>query len=268
MNGLSHHFYNFIFDFRIVQDRIMAVGDNSSAPEVYCVMLAFGIQPVTVNPLAVESPSEAFIALASAAQSYLRRLDDGVSAESLPSRVALLTRVRGTGPGVHFGQLVEALEPAAFRWVCPFEGCSSIRGAVVRGADVVGDRRDDAFLFLEFAPYTTGLPLHIHEDSDRFIYGIGGRGFFHVSHDPLERGRGRSLRHVPVRDRDALMFRRGTVHTFSTGEHPLTLLSYHRPYVPLEDEKQFRVSERPEKPSEFLRGLQSSISFDSAWSVL
>lgn len=231
-------------------------------------MLAYEIPPVTVNPLLTERPAEAFSALASAAQSYLRRLDDGVSTEALPSRVALLTRVRGTGPGVHFGHLVDTLEPAALEWVRPFEGCSSIRGAVVRGADIVGGTRDDAFLFLEFAPETRELPLHIHEGSDRFIYVIGGRGFFHVSHEPLEAEWSRRLHHVPVRDRDALMFRRGTVHTFSTGEHPLTLLSYHHPYVPLEDENQYRVSERPEKPSEFLRSLRSSVSFDPAWSIL
>jgi mannose-6-phosphate isomerase-like protein (cupin superfamily) len=232
------------------------------------MMLAFGIQPVSLNPRATANPAAAFKALASAAQSYLSQLDCGVAEQSLPQRVALLTRVRGTGPGVSFGHLVEALEPAALHWVSPFEGCSSVKGAVLRGADVVDPARNDAFLFLEFAPETRELPLHVHEDSDRFIYAIGGRGFFHVSHDPLEAGRNRGLRHVPVRDRDALMFRRGTVHTFSTGEHPLTLLSYHHPYVPLEDEKQFRVSEQPEKPSEFLRGQRSSVSFDSAWSVL
>jgi mannose-6-phosphate isomerase-like protein (cupin superfamily) len=231
-------------------------------------MLAFGIQPVTLDTLAMASPAAAFMALASAAQSYLGQLDQGVDVEVLPQRVALLTRVRGTGPGVSFGHLVEALEPAALQWVSPFENCSSVKGAVLRGADVVGSTRNDAFLFLEFAPETRELPLHIHQDSDRFIYAIGGRGFFHVSHDPLETGRSRRIRHVPVRDRDALMFRRGTVHTFSTGEHPLTLLSYHHPYVPLEDERQFKVSEQPEKPSEFLRGQRSSVSFDPAWSVL
>ncbi len=231
-------------------------------------MLALGIEPVVLNPLATASPAAAFVALASAAQSYLEELSLAVKGVLLPPRVALLTRVRGTGPGVSFGRLVEALEPAALRWESPFEGCSSVKGAVVSGAELVGSSRSDAFLFLEFAPETRELPLHVHEDSDRFIYAIGGRGFFHVSREVLETGEARSIHHVPVRDRDALMFRRGTVHTFSTAEHPLTLLSYHSPYVPLEDERQYKMFERPEKPSMFLRGTRSSVSFDPAWSVL
>lgn len=44
-----------------------------------------------------------------------------------------------------------------------------------------------------------------------------------VRESPPER-----IKHLPVRDRDALMFRRGLVHTFSTVEDPLVLLSYHR----------------------------------------
>jgi mannose-6-phosphate isomerase-like protein (cupin superfamily) len=231
-------------------------------------MLAYGIQPVLLDAVAAASPEAAFVTLATAAQTYLKGLDAAVDGFVLPARVALLTRVRGTGPGVSFGRVIEALEPAALHWESPFEGCSSVKGAVLRGADVVDSSRTDGFLFLEFAPETRELPLHVHEDSDRFIYAIGGRGFFHVSHDPLEAGEARAIRHVPVRDRDALMFRRGTVHTFSTAEHPLTLLSYHNPYVPLDDERQYRFFERPEKPSKFLKRVEANVSFDPAWSVL
>jgi hypothetical protein len=64
------------------------------------------------------------------------------------------------------------------------------------------------------------------------------------------------------------MFRRGTVHTFSTAEESLTLLSYHHPYIPLDDERQYRVSRPQENPAEFLFSQRPSVSFDAGWSVL
>ena len=231
-------------------------------------MLALGILPVVLDPLAPASPAAAFKAVATAAQTYLKEMEAGIAAGILPDRVALMTRVRGTGPGVSFGSVVSALQSAVVGWICPFEGCMTARGSVLRGADLVGPERDDAFLLLRFAPHTLDLPLHTHEDSDRFICAIEGRGFFHVSPDPLEAGPSRRLHHAAVRDRDALMFRRGTVHTFSTAEHPLTLLSYHSPYISLADERQYTLPSAAERPAEFLRGRHSQVSFDPAWSVL
>lgn len=231
-------------------------------------MFALPIEPLALSPFAMHSPAAAFEALAGAARSYLKEMDGCVLAATLPSRTALLTRLRETGPGVSFHDILAALQSNGLNWVCPFEACSNVSGAVLRGADLLGVSRDDAFLFLRFAPHTRDLPLHVHDDSDRFIVAIAGAGFFHISSDPLEAGSSRRIRHVPVRDRDALMFRRGTMHTFSTEDESLMLLSYHHPYVPLEDERQYRKSSPPEKPADFLRRQRSCVSFDAGWSVL
>lgn len=70
-----------------------------------------------------------------------------------------------------------------------------------------------------------------------------------------------------MRDRDALMFRRGLVHTFSTAEDPLVLLSYHRPFVPLDEPGQYTPADPPLAPREILADCRSQVSFDAAWTV-
>ena len=143
-----------------------------------------------------------------------------------------------------------------------------VRGGDPR-ADVLRDpARTDGFLALRFAAGTRDLPLHVHPASDRFILAIRGRGFFHVSAAPPHEAHRHPIRHAAVRDRDALMFRRGAVHTFSTAEHPLTLLSYHRPFIELEDPAQYVLTEPPLVPAAFLRDVQSRVSFDAAWTCL
>lgn len=230
-------------------------------------MPVFEMDPVVVSSEAASSATAAFDVLASAAQSCLNELDANVQMGRLPERVALTSRVRGTGPGVSFGDVVDALSKASVGWICSFEGCMTARGSVLRGKDLVSSERDDAFLLLRFEPQTLDLPLHIHEDSDRFITVISGRGFFHASPDPLEVGPSRRLRHTVVRDRDTVMFRRGTVHTFSTGEHALTILSYHRPYISLADERQYTLSSHLEKPADFLKTVRSTIVIGQSWTT-
>jgi hypothetical protein len=229
-------------------------------------MLSFGIEPVRLDPAAARGPVEAYLALASAATFYLGRFEDAVASGQLQPRSALVTRVRGTGPGVSFGSLVDAVRTLPLRWACPFEGSHNVSGATVSGADLLGPGRTDGFLFLRFAPGTQDLPLHVHPSSDRFIFAIGGRGFFHLAPDPLDAIDPSRVNHMPVRDRDALMFHRGAVHTFSTAGHELLLLSYHQPFVSLDDPAQYAVSADPVTPAQFLPGCTSSISFDAAWS--
>ena len=105
---------------------------------------------------------------------------------------------------------------------------------------------------------------HVHPGSDRFTFAIGGHGFFDVSGAPLRDVQRHPIRHTAVRDLDAMMFPRGAVHTFSTAEHPLTLLSYHRPFIELSDPAQYVLTEPPLTPEDFLPGVQSSVSFDRA----
>jgi hypothetical protein len=228
-------------------------------------MLGLCIPPVRLNARCSRKPEEALRALAFAAQSYLNRLDGIVTDGGAPLRTALVTRVRGTGPGVSFGRLVAAIEAGfPLAWSCPFEGSMNVSGAALPIGPALGEDRDDGFLFLKFAPQTLDLPLHIHPESDRFIFAIGGRGFFHLTDDSLA-AVATEVHHMPVRDRDALMFRRGVVHTFSTAEHPLTLLSYHRPFVPLDAPGQYTVSDPPRYPRDFLLSCASEVSFDAAW---
>jgi hypothetical protein len=228
-------------------------------------MSVLEMEPFVFSSEAAASSATAFEVLASAAQACLNELDTHVRAGKLPSRIALTSRVRGTGPGISFENVVNALRLALVGWICPFEGCTTARGALLLGKDLLSPERNDAFLVLHFEPNTLDLPLHTHEDSDRFICVINGRGFFHASPDPIESGPSRQLRHTAVRDRDTVMFRRGTVHTFSTAEHPLTILSYHRPYVSLADERQYTLTSAIEKPLDFLKSHHPSIAVGQTW---
>ena len=232
-------------------------------------MLGCCFEPVVIDPSAANDPKLALRALAGAARTYLERLENAVAAKEFPPRCALVTRVRGTGPGVSFGSLVAAVESGfPLSWSCPFEGSHNVSGAALTLEDALEERRDDGFLFLKFKPGTRDLPLHIHPHSDRFIFVIGGRGFYHLSDLPLQSLSRAAVRHLPARDRDALMFRRGVVHTFSTTEHPLMLLSYHRPYIELEDQDQYTCSDPPLTAAEFVSASASQVSFDAAWTVV
>jgi mannose-6-phosphate isomerase-like protein (cupin superfamily) len=91
------------------------------------------------------------------------------------------------------------------------------------------------------------LTEHAHECSDRVLFVISGKGVFHVSDEPVEpvepveAFRGEDVQSIPVARRDVVAFRRGVVHTFSTLAEPMVLLSFHRPFVPLDDPRQFTL---------------------------
>lgn len=197
---------------------------------------------------------------------YVQRLRNSIEAEELPTRVALFGRVRGTGPGVSFTQLFERLR-AAFPvpLESPFEQCESVGGAVLEARELISPERDDALLVLRFDRASRDLPMHAHQDSERFIYVASGRGFFHVSNEPVSGFTGSQIRHIPVRASDIVMFSRGTVHTFSTDSEPLVLLSYHAPYVRLDDERQYVVPPVRSCPGRTADPEQSQIACDAAW---
>lgn len=197
---------------------------------------------------------------------YVGRLRKRVETVDLPTRVALFGRVRGTGPGVSFTQLFERLRAAfPLPLVAPFEECESVAGAVMQACELIAPQRDDALLVLKFEAGSRELPMHSHEDSERFIYVVSGRGFFHVSKEPVNGFTGRDIRHIPVRASDIVMFSRGTVHTFSTDGEPLVLLSYHAPYVPLNDDRQYAVPSVRICPGLTADPQQSRIACDAAW---
>lgn len=72
-------------------------------------MLTIGLEPVQIDPIQASTPQAAFTALAAEAQHYLREFDLLASSAQVPPGGAVITRVRGTGPGVSFGALLEAL---------------------------------------------------------------------------------------------------------------------------------------------------------------
>lgn len=231
---------------------------------------------VTLDPVLLQPPGrlhefgrEVLQRFADAAAGAVGRVSEAVRRGDVSPRTALLGRVRGTGPGVSFGLLARVIEvayPAPLR--TPFEGSTSVAGAVLDLRELLGRERGDAFLKLRFAARSVDLPMHAHETSDRFILVVRGRGFFHVSPDPLEAFTATSVRTVAVRERDVLVFPRGTVHTFSTTTKALHLLSYHAPHIPLDDPRQYTLPENVVCPGLRLKPTESGIMFDPAWNVL
>ncbi|MCA9262590.1 MAG: cupin domain-containing protein [Planctomycetales bacterium] len=124
----------------------------------------------------------------------------------------------------------------------PFEDVASIAGGVWPVAELHRSSADDAILKLRFAAMTKNLPMHSHEHSDRVIIVIEGQGTFHVSPDPIEAYSGAGIRSTPVSEGQVLVFSRGVVHTFETESDPLLLMSYHAPFIPLEDSRQFEIA--------------------------
>jgi len=201
---------------------------------------------------------EALTTLLGQAAAYIENLRD----RSPEDGNALLGRVRGTGPGVSFGAYVEALKREfAVEMISPFEGSDSVAGGVLLPQDAGLAGRDDGFLFLRFDASCRDLPMHTHDHSERLIYVVEGRGFFHVQ----DGGPEDSIRHVPVRSRDVLMFRHGTLHTFSTQTEQLHLLSYHAPFIALDDPRQYSLPDNVVYPAETACEKDSRVSCDAAW---
>lgn len=164
-------------------------------------------------------------------------------------REAIGRAVNGTvdAAAVRFGRLKKAAE-----WGTPkalhagllgsnpirvdggFEGNPGVEG----GAWRPGDGGDDGLVHLRFAAGTEDLPLHVHEFSDRLLVVTSGLGLFHYLPDSEE---SREFRSVVVEAGNAVLFRRGVVHTFTAPIGDLTLLSYHTPFFELDDTRQFTI---------------------------
>lgn len=158
-----------------------------------------------------------------------------------------LGRLRGTGPGVHFGALIERLEAAhPLELQYPFEGSDRVGGAVWDCAALLDDPSVTAGIAkLRWSSHATDLPMHTHEHADRFIMVLDGRGFFHWSGQAVGDFDGPAselgVETIAARSRDVFVFRRGLVHTFSTAEHPMALLSVQLPLIALDDPDQYRL---------------------------
>lgn len=177
---------------------------------------------------------------------------------------AALGRIRGTGRGVSFGRLVDRLEAEhPLELVSPFEGSDRVAGAVWAPAEP----HAAALAKLRWDAGATDLPMHVHEHSDRFIIVLSGRGYFHVASQPLERFDGSAVRTVPARERDVFLFTRGVVHTFSTCDSPMVLLSLQLPYLPFDDPKQYTLPSVRWMAATH-QDRRPTVGCDPAWTVL
>lgn len=205
----------------------------------------FGIhlppQPVARGDALAGDGLAALIAILDFAQSTIDAFS-AVGSRSTPKPLAAVGRLRGRGPGVSFASLVAAIRrdlPQPLNY--PFEGSDRVGGAVW-----IDPRRptspDAASLaILRWESRALDLPLHVHDHSDRVIAVLEGRGFFHVSTSNDEEFEGDDVRTVAARERDVFVFRRGTLHTFSTRDSPMTLVSCQLPYLPFDDPRQYRL---------------------------
>lgn len=181
---------------------------------------------------------------------------------------AALGRVRGTGRGVHFRDLVDVLEREhPITLSSPFEDSHLVAGAAWESQPITGGCLG-ALAKLRWEAGADDLPMHVHEHSDRFIIVYGGRGYFHVSNQTADRFDGSDVRTIPARDRDVFLFTRGVVHTFSTLDEPMTLLSCQLPYLAFDDPRQYRLPafrwlarNQPDRHP-------PKVACDPAWSVL
>lgn len=190
-----------------------------------------------------DQPSNLLADLLSLAHQAIGQLDrDG--------KRAAVGRLRGNGPGISFRQAVEQWEREhPVKLAYPFEANERVGGAVWPGtlinpsfSDVSpskGTSRGGGMMKLRWETRADDLPMHSHEHSDRCIIVLDGRGFFHVTDQQADEFTGDLVRTVAARERDVFVFKRGTVHTFSTTDHPMVLLSCHLPFIPLDDPKQY-----------------------------
>lgn len=165
--------------------------------------------------------------------------------------------VRGTGRGVSLSRAIEVLEgtyPIELSY--PFEGSDRVGGAAWVGRYLIGPDEPAALAKLHWLPGADDLPMHIHPFSDRFIVVLKGRGYFHYTQQSLVDFDGSSVQTIAARERDVFVFSRGTVHTFSTAESDLVLLSCQLPYLPFDHPEQYRLPAH--------RWTAQSASFDRA----
>lgn len=211
---------------------------------------------------------EVIAAILKMASTVLRELVSDTAATGR-NRCAAVGRLRGTGRGVRFGRFVEQLErDLPIRLESPFEGSSLVAGGVWAGNRVVGPQCSSALAKLRWSAHADDLPMHVHQHSDRFIIVHEGRGFFHVSAQSIDEFNGTDVRTIPARERDVFVFTRGVVHTFSTLDEPMTLLSCQLPYIPFESKDQYGLPVKRWIARDNPEPVIPRVACDPAWSVL
>lgn len=181
---------------------------------------------------------------------------------------AAVARLRGNGPGVSFRQTVSRLEAEhPIELIYPFEGNDRVGGAA--WPSVLGDTGDqNVVMKLRWERQANDLPMHTHQHSDRCIIVLEGRGFFHVTGEPHPSFSGPGVQTIAARERDVFIFTRGVVHTFSTFDDPMVLLSCHLPYIPLNDPRQYTLPAIRWTACEHLDSTVSHKIILDGWSIL
>ncbi len=124
-----------------------------------------------------------------------------------------------------------------------FEGQSKIAGCVYR-CSKLGGPSDAAMIKLHFDQGAVDLPVHIHPLSARALIVTNGHGRFHYSDLSFEKYRGQPVQSDDIRAGSVIIFNRGYLHTFSAPAGPLAMLSFHFPFIELEDERQWSLPEK------------------------
>lgn len=205
------------------------------------------------------------LAMAQSAVDHLTRL----AAQAKTPRMAVVGRLRGTGRGIHFRDLIAALEREhPIQLKSPFECSNLVAGAAWSGEEILGPQHRGALAKLRWSAGADDLPIHVHDFSDRFIVVESGRGFFHVSDQPFDEFDGSDVRSIPARERDVFLFTRGVMHTFSTIDQPMTLLSVQLPYLEFDDPRQYRVPRKLWTARDNPEPKPPQVGCDPAWTVL
>lgn len=139
---------------------------------------------------------------------------------------------------MHRVELEHPIRPEA-----PFEGTQRIAGAAWLAKRHLGENSDDGIAKLCFAPNTANLPLHTHEQSERFIFCLQGRGMFHYSRSSSDEFDGSKTREAPIRAGSFVLFSRQVLHTFSSCRPGMVLISYQAPSLAFNDPNQYTLPE-------------------------
>ncbi len=119
----------------------------------------------------------------------------------------------------------------------PFEEVATISGGLWRADKICGG--EDALLKLCFQAGTIDLPLHSHDYSDRVVFVVEGSGTFEFVSNAD------ATQVIEISTGDLLMFPRTTVHSFRTPKSGLQLISYHSPFIELNDSRQWKLATSP-----------------------
>lgn len=173
------------------------------------------------------------------ARTILRYVTAEMASGRLRERSFLAGRAQDMG--LNRNELEDIVSNYPLELVSPFEDTASIAGGLWSGRSLFGPTYDDALAKLRFNAASLDLPLHTHDHSDRFILVAAGSGHFWWSDETRTSFSGRRIETRPVRPGDALIFTRGLLHTFSSPDEALLLLSFHSPEIAFTDPRQYTL---------------------------